>query len=221
MQPFMSRDTINVKLIRYLDDQLEAVPLGQVAQALSIDRNTVKTHIAELQTLIQQHFSTTDMTLTFSAQAGVQFQRRATVNLNQIMLLLTDESLMTKLVKSTFDGVLHSLGQFNDLNFVSDSTAKRHVKDLQSHLALFGLHYSPASHELVGDEAMVRLCYYRWRGSLASKPLYNHAGNVEGCVKKLCFSTARFRGRIRRLCWVDDDSRYFWCRPRDGTGKGC
>lgn len=161
MQPFMSRDTINVKLIRYLDDQLEAVPLGQVAQALSIDRNTVKTHIAELQTLIQQHFSTTDMTLTFSAQAGVQFQRRATVNLNQIMLLLTDESLMTKLVKSTFDGVLHSLGQFNDLNFVSDSTAKRHVKDLQSHLALFGLHYSPASHELVGDEAMVRLCYYR------------------------------------------------------------
>lgn len=161
MQPFMSRDTINVRLIRYLDDQLAPVSIGQVAQALSIDLNTVKTHIAALQTLIQQHFSDGAMKLSVSPKNGIQFQRRATLNLNQIMLLLTDESLMTRLVKSTFDGQLHSLGQFNDLNFVSDSTAKRHVKALQTHLALFGLRYSPASNELVGNEALIRLCYYR------------------------------------------------------------
>ncbi|APS41064.1 hypothetical protein FOL01_0205 [Weissella jogaejeotgali] len=161
MQPFMSRNTINVKLIRYLDDQGTSVPVVQLVRALQVDRNTVKKHIVELQSLIQRHFSANEMYLEYNEKTGALFYRHPAINLNKIMLILTDESVLIRLVKSTFDGELHNLGEFNDLNFVSDSTVKRYVKDLQSHLALFGIRYSSSSHELVGDEALVRLCYYR------------------------------------------------------------
>lgn len=161
MQPFMSRDTINVRLIRYLDNHIQPVTLVQIASELGLDRNTVKKHLAELQTLIEQQFSPDDMQLLYQTGLGVSLHRRNSSNLNRMMLILTTESLMTKLIKTTFERTATSLEEFAEQSFVSYSTAKRGVRKLQAHLAIYGCHYLAATNELEGPETMVRLFYYR------------------------------------------------------------
>lgn len=161
MQPFMSRDTINVRLIRYLDNHIQPVTLVQIASELGLDRNTVKKHLAELQTLIEQQFSPDDMQLLYQTGLGVSLHRRNSSNLNRMMLILTTESLMTKLIKTTFERTATSLEEFAEQSFVSYSTAKRGVRKLQEHLAIYGCHYLAATNELEGPETMVRLFYYR------------------------------------------------------------
>ncbi|GAX08932.1 hypothetical protein IWT5_02101 [Secundilactobacillus silagincola] len=160
MQPFMVRDTINVKLIRYLDNHPGSNRILSIAHDLGVDRHTVTTHLDELEVLIKNNFKPTDLSLLVNAD-GVELQRSAKVNLDRILSFLTKESLMTKLIRSTFERTADSLGDFSERYFSSFSTAKRHVKKMQTHLALYGLRYSPATNILVGPEAMIRLCYYR------------------------------------------------------------
>ncbi|GAX07125.1 hypothetical protein IWT25_02473 [Secundilactobacillus pentosiphilus] len=160
MQPFMVRDTINVKLIRYLDNHPGSNLIFKIAADLGVDRHTVTTHLDELETLITAHFKASDLQLSVDAN-GVSLQRSAKVNLDRVMSFLTKESLMTKLIRSTFEQTADSLGDFSEKYFSSLSTAKRHVKKMQTHVALYGLRYSPANNVLVGPEAMIRLCYYR------------------------------------------------------------
>lgn len=178
MQPFMSRDTINVRLIRYLDNHTQPVTLVQIASELDLDRNTVKKHLAELQTLIEQQFSPDDMQLLYQTGLGVSLYRKNSSNLNRMMLILTTESLMTKLIKTTFDRTAASLEAFAEQAFVSYSTAKRGVRKLQEHLAIYGCHYSASTNELEGPETMVRLFYTGFIG----RPTHTLRGRLKTLV---------------------------------------
>lgn len=160
MEPFMVRHTTNVRLIRYLDNHPGDNEISQIARQLQLDRHTITAHLTELQQLIATNFTQADLTLQVS-QAGVALNRRPASNLDQLMSIITQESLMTKLIKTTFEASVDSLGDFTEKYFVGYSTAKRHVKQMQARLALYGIRYSSASNALLGDEAMVRLCYYR------------------------------------------------------------
>ncbi|WP_125591195.1 helix-turn-helix domain-containing protein [Companilactobacillus jidongensis] len=162
MRLFFNIDDKKFQLINLLNDADGFIYFKDLASDLELDLTTVKKYINELKQTFLDNFDQKDIDLQIINNVGVIFNHNASFNLGNLTQLLINQTIESKLLDAMFTNKFDNINQFSMNNFVSSSTVRRKLKNLEKCLNDYHLSINLNPLEIIGNEANIRYMFYQY-----------------------------------------------------------
>ncbi len=158
----------------------------QLAQAVQLDARSVSKYLNELSKNYQ-HFSGKSQSLFVkSHRAGVNFYDSLdSIEHERFLIYLVQHTLKYQLVHDIFFEEFHTMYQFAQKHYISESTAHRKINEWKQQLKAYGISLQRGTYIAQGEEEIIRLYLHMTFWQLFRGKIWPFATISQTDVKKI------------------------------------
>ncbi|MGM9903556.1 MAG: helix-turn-helix domain-containing protein [Enterococcus sp.] len=146
-----------VLLLESFEDQAGHTAV-KLAQRVQLDARSVSKYVNELNKNYQKFSGKTQSLFTKSSRSGYQFYDSLdSIEHERFLMYLVQSTLKYQLLHDIFFEEFHTIYQFSQKHYISESTTHRKINEWKEQLTGYGIHLQRGSYVACGEEEIIRL----------------------------------------------------------------